>query len=76
MGAAGCATKDQDRASLGQGREIEEVADVYAETKIEELAEGKVRLEKPSSSRSWDKIQRRERQTKNDRFRVAGSERC
>jgi hypothetical protein len=34
----------------------------YAETKIEELAERKLRLDKPDLAHEWDKIQRRERQ--------------
>ena len=58
-------TKDQDcadRPSLGQGREIEEAAGVYAERKIEELAEHKLRFEKPELTLEWDKIQHRERQ--------------
>jgi hypothetical protein len=42
--------------------EIEEAAGVYAETKIEELAEHKLRFEKPELTLEWDKIQRRERQ--------------
>ena len=42
--------------------EIEEAAGVYAETKIEELAERKLRLDKPDLAHEWDKIQRRERQ--------------
>ena len=33
----------------------------YAETKIEELAERKLRLDKPDLAHEWDKIQRRER---------------
>ena len=40
------ATKDQDRAD-GKGREIGEAAGVYAETKIEELAERKLRFDHP-----------------------------
>ncbi len=58
-------TKDQDcadRPSLGQGREIEEAAGVYAERKIEELAERKLRFDKPELAQESDKIQRRERQ--------------
>ncbi len=43
--------------------EIEEAAGVYAETKIEELAERKLRFDKPELAQEWDKIQRRERQT-------------
>ena len=57
--------KDQDRAAraaLGWVGEIEEAAGVYAETKIEELAERKLRLDKPDLAHEWDKIQRRERQ--------------
>jgi hypothetical protein len=42
--------------------EIEEVAGVYAERKIEELAEHKLRLDKPELTLEWDKIQHRERQ--------------
>ena len=42
--------------------EIEEAAGVYAETKIEELAERKLRLNKPELAQQWDKIQHRERQ--------------
>src|SRR5260370_4264051 len=42
--------------------EIEEAAGVYAERKIEELAEHKLRFEKPELAHEWDKIQRRERQ--------------
>jgi hypothetical protein len=42
--------------------EIEEAAGVYAEMKIEELAERKLRLDKPDLAHEWDKIQRRERQ--------------
>ena len=42
--------------------EIEEAAGVYAETKIEELAERKLRFHKPELAQEWDKIQRRERQ--------------
>jgi len=41
--------------------EIEEAAGVYAETKIEELAEHKLRLDKPELTLEWDKIQYRER---------------
>ena len=41
--------------------EIEEAAGVYAETKIEELAERKLRFDHPELARQWDKIQRRER---------------
>jgi hypothetical protein len=43
--------------------EIEEAAGVYAETKIEELAERKLRFDNPELAHDWDKIQRRERQT-------------
>jgi hypothetical protein len=43
--------------------EIEEAAGVYAETKIEELAERKLRADRPELAQQWDKIQRRERQT-------------
>ena len=42
--------------------EIEEAAGVYAETKIEELAERKLRLDKPELAQEWDTIQHRERQ--------------
>ena len=42
--------------------EIEEAAGVYAETKIEKLAQRKLRLGKPDLAHEWDKIQRRERQ--------------
>jgi len=42
--------------------EIEEAAGVYAERKIEELAERKLRFEKPELTLEWDKIQHRERQ--------------
>jgi hypothetical protein len=42
--------------------EIEEAAGVYAEMKIEELAERKLRFDKPDLAQEWDKIQRRERQ--------------
>ena len=41
--------------------EIEEAAGVYAETKIEELAERKLRFDNPELAQEWDKIQRRER---------------
>ena len=56
--------KDQDRSwpRLDRVGEIEEAAGVYAETKIEELAERKLRLDKPDLAHEWDKIQRRERQ--------------
>jgi len=47
---------------LDRAGEIEEAAGVYAETKIEELAERKLRLDKPDLAHEWDKIQRRERQ--------------
>jgi hypothetical protein len=42
--------------------EIEEAAGVYAERKIEELAERKFRFDKPELAQEWDKIQHRERQ--------------
>ena len=42
--------------------EIEEAAGVYAETKIEELAEHKLRFDKPELTLEWDKIQHREGQ--------------
>jgi len=42
--------------------EIEEAAGVYAERKIEELAERKLRLDKPELAQEWDKIQHGERQ--------------
>jgi hypothetical protein len=41
---------------------IKEAAGVYAETKIEELAERKLRFDKPEFTQEWDKIQGRERQ--------------
>jgi len=47
---------------LGRLGEIEEAAGVYAETKIEELAERKLRFDEPELAQEWDKIQRRERQ--------------
>jgi hypothetical protein len=47
---------------LGRVGEIEEAAGVYAETKIEELGERKLRFDKPELAQEWDKIQRRERQ--------------
>jgi hypothetical protein len=37
--------------------EIEEAAGVYAETKIEELAERKLRFDHPELAQQWDKIQ-------------------
>jgi hypothetical protein len=42
--------------------EIEEAAAVYAEGKIEELAERKLRLDKPELAQEWVTIQHRERQ--------------
>jgi hypothetical protein len=42
--------------------EIEEAAGVYAERKIQEVAERKLRLDKPELAQEWDKIQHRERQ--------------
>src|SRR5271165_6803269 len=42
--------------------EIEEAAGVYAERKIEELAERKFRFDKPELAQEWDKIRRKERQ--------------
>jgi hypothetical protein len=42
--------------------EIEEAASVYAERKIEELAEHKLRFDKPELAQEWDKVQHRERQ--------------
>jgi hypothetical protein len=42
--------------------EIEEAAGVYAETKIEELAERKFRFDQPELAQQWDKNQRRERE--------------
>src|SRR5271165_4830454 len=42
--------------------EIEEAVGVYAERKIEELAERKLRLDKPELAQEWDKIQSRGRQ--------------
>jgi hypothetical protein len=47
---------------LDRVAEIKEAAEVYAETKIEELAELKLRLDKPELAQEWDKIQHRERQ--------------
>jgi hypothetical protein len=41
--------------------EIEETAGVYAETKIEELPERKLRFDHSELAQQWDKIQRRER---------------
>ena len=41
---------------------IEEATGVCAETKIEELAERKLRFDKPELAQQWDEIQRRERQ--------------
>ena len=41
---------------------MEEAAGVYAEMKIEELAERKLRLNKPELAEEWDKIQHSERQ--------------
>jgi hypothetical protein len=38
------------------------VAGVYAETKIKELAERKLRFDRPELAQEWDKIQHRERQ--------------
>jgi hypothetical protein len=42
--------------------EIEEAAGVYAETKIQELAELKMRSDKPELARQWDDTRRRHRQ--------------
>jgi hypothetical protein len=42
--------------------EIEEAAGVYAETKIEELAERKFRFAEPELAQKWDRIQRKERE--------------
>jgi hypothetical protein len=42
--------------------EIEEAAGVYAETKIEELAERKFRFDEPELAQKWDRIQRKERE--------------
>ena len=42
--------------------EIKEAAGVYAETKMEELAERKLRFDNPELTQEWDQIQRRERQ--------------
>ncbi len=42
--------------------DIEEAAGVYAERKIEELAEHKLRFDEPEPAQEWDKIERRERQ--------------
>jgi hypothetical protein len=57
--------KTQEEIALPQGRqialrlervgEIEEAAAVYAERKIEELAEHKLRFEKPELAQKWDK---------------------
>ena len=65
MGTAGGVTKDQDCADplrLDRVEEIEEAAGVYAERKIEELAEHKLRFEMPELTLEWDKIQHKERQ--------------
>ena len=42
--------------------EIKEADGVYAETKIAELVERKLRFDKPELTLEWDKIQHRERQ--------------
>jgi predicted metal-dependent hydrolase len=42
--------------------EIEEAAGVYTQMKIEELAERKLRFDKPELAQEWDRIQHRERQ--------------
>ena len=42
--------------------EIEEVVGIFAERKIEELAERKLRIDQAELAQEWDKIQRRERQ--------------
>ena len=42
--------------------EIKEAAGIYAETKVQELAERKLRFDNPKLAEEWDKIQRRERQ--------------
>jgi hypothetical protein len=42
--------------------DIEEAVGVYAETKIEELAEQKLRFDHSELTHEWDKIQRRERE--------------
>jgi hypothetical protein len=47
---------------LARVGEIEEAAGVYAETKIEELAERKLRGDHPELAQQWDKIKRRERE--------------
>jgi hypothetical protein len=60
MGAASCATNNADRAgcaALTQGGGGEEAAGVYAETKIAELAERKLRFDHPELAQEWDKIQ-------------------
>ena len=41
---------------------IKEAAGIYAETKVQELAERKLRFDNPKLAEEWDKIQRRERQ--------------
>jgi hypothetical protein len=60
----GVVSAEQPIEGLGpQGvGEIEEAAGVYVETKIEELAEGKLRFDKPELAQQWDKIQPRERE--------------
>ena len=47
---------------LDRVAEIEEATGVYAETKIEELAERKLRFDEPELAREWDTVQRRERE--------------
>jgi hypothetical protein len=64
MGAASCATDTriaQVVQRLDRVGEIEEADAVYAERKIEELAELKLRFDHPEFAQQWDKIQRRER---------------
>jgi hypothetical protein len=72
-------TRPKKKARCRRVGEIEEAAGVYAERKIEELAERKLRFEKPELTLNWDKIQHRERQAGNPasaiRFNVVQS-RC
>jgi hypothetical protein len=60
--ARGKARIAQIALRLDRVGEIEEAAGVYAERKIEELAEHKLRLDKRELTLEWDKIQYRERQ--------------
>jgi hypothetical protein len=55
--------------------EIEEAAGVYAETKIEELAERKLRLDRPELAQEWDKIKRRERRASIPKIEQSRSQR-